>query len=321
MLKSFKQSFQSILHYLRDHIREEANLGYYLSMGLFLTVLITLNYFLLPRQTIEGWIVQRAFGKPEAFGWYLLFYGLPYLVSVGFYAAFHKQWQIFSNCQFWLRFGLIMVFLSLDAAYYFYRHIFADVSSVYERYVLTKIAATFTSAICLGIPLYIFWRAWDRQQESFYGLTWKAFDWRPYFLMLLIMLPIVLAASYSEDFINYYPTLRWRYVMRQEAMPAWLTYLLYEFSYGLDFTWTELTFRGFMIVGMAKVLGKGSVLPMVSVYASRHFAKPMGESISSIFGGYILGVIALRSRNIMGGVLIHMGVALLMEIFALLQKI
>ncbi|MEO0470968.1 MAG: CPBP family glutamic-type intramembrane protease [Bacteroidota bacterium] len=306
---------------MRDHIREEANWGYYVSMLLFLGLITWSNYFLLPNQTIEDWIVQRAFGQPEAFWWYLLFYGLPYLISIGIYATFHHQWQVFRQKDFWIRFGLIMVLLSLDAAYYYYRHIFADVSSVYERYVLTKIVATFTSAMFLGLPLYIFWRAWDRQQESFYGLTWKKFDWRPYFLMLLIMVPIVLAASYTEDFINYYPTLRWRYVLRQEALPTWLAYLIYEFSYGLDFTWTELTFRGFMILGMARILGKGAVLPMVSVYVSRHFAKPMGESISSIFGGYILGVIALRSRNIMGGVLIHMGVALLMEIFALLQKL
>ena len=35
----------------------------------------------------------------------------------------------------------------------------------------------------------------------------------------------------------------------------------------------------------------------------------------------ILGVIALRSKNIMGGVMIHMGVAFLMEIFAIFHYI
>ncbi|MEM7655668.1 MAG: CPBP family intramembrane glutamic endopeptidase, partial [Bacteroidota bacterium] len=82
----------------------------------------------------------------------------------------------------------------------------------------------------------------------------------------------------------------------------------------------ELIFRGFFVIGMAKVLGKGAVLPMVSIYAARHFAKPMLETVGSVFGGYILGVIAFRSQNIWGGVLIHIGIAALMDVFALLQR-
>jgi len=58
---------------------------------------------------------------------------------------------------------------------------------------------------------------------------------------------------------------------------------------------------------------------MVAAYAVLHFGKPLGESIGSIFGGYILGIIALYSRNIWGGVFVHGGIALLMEIFAFLQ--
>ena len=50
-----------------------------------------------------------------------------------------------------------------------------------------------------------------------------------------------------------------------------------------------------------------------------HFGKPLGECISSVFGGYILGVIALYSRNIWGGVVLHMGVAALMELAAFSQ--
>jgi hypothetical protein len=52
-----------------------------------------------------------------------------------------------------------------------------------------------------------------------------------------------------------------------------------------------------------------------------HFGKPMGEAVSSIFGGFILGVIALYSRSILGGVIIHLGVAWLMEFTAWCQHI
>ena len=36
---------------------------------------------------------------------------------------------------------------------------------------------------------------------------------------------------------------------------------------------------------------------MAATYAALHFGKPMGETISSIFGGYILGVIALYNHS------------------------
>jgi len=50
-----------------------------------------------------------------------------------------------------------------------------------------------------------------------------------------------------------------------------------------------------------------------------HFGKPIGEAISSIFGGYVLGVIALNTKSIVGGSIVHIGVAWLMELFAYLQ--
>jgi membrane protease YdiL (CAAX protease family) len=89
--------------------------------------------------------------------------------------------------------------------------------------------------------------------------------------------------------------------------------------YGYDFIPTELLFRGFMIIGMAHLLGRGALLPMVVCYATLHFGKPLGETIGSVFGGYILGVIALRSRSIWGGMFVHIGIAWAMELAAWIQ--
>jgi hypothetical protein len=38
------------------------------------------------------------------------------------------------------------------------------------------------------------------------------------------------------------------------------------------------------------------------------------ECISSFFGGLILGVIAYRTRSIVGGLVVHLGIAWMMEI-------
>ncbi|HKK39955.1 MAG TPA: CPBP family intramembrane glutamic endopeptidase, partial [Cryomorphaceae bacterium] len=105
------------------------------------------------------------------------------------------------------------------------------------------------------------------------------------------------------------------------SIPEWRVVALYEFFYGLDFISTELIFRGFLILGMHKYLGPYVVYPMVVSYCVLHFGKPLTEAISSIFGGYILGIIALYHRNIWGGVIIHVGVAWGMEIIGYLHRV
>ncbi|MEA2041122.1 MAG: CPBP family intramembrane glutamate endopeptidase, partial [Bacteroidota bacterium] len=74
-----------------------------------------------------------------------------------------------------------------------------------------------------------------------------------------------------------------------------------------------------LIVGMAKVLKKEAVLPMVAFYVFIHFGKPALEAISSFFGGFILGIHSYYTKNIMGGIIIHMGIAWLMELAANIQ--
>ena len=101
-------------------------------------------------------------------------------------------------------------------------------------------------------------------------------------------------------------------------IPEWVSVITYEFFYLTDFLNTELLFRGFLVIGVSKYLGKDSILPMVAAYAVLHFGKPLGETISSVFGGYLLGVLAYYSKNIWGGVILHITLAGSMEFFAFL---
>ena len=103
-------------------------------------------------------------------------------------------------------------------------------------------------------------------------------------------------------------------------VPEWVTIDIYEFAYGFDFITVELLFRGFMVVGMIKLLGRHAVLAMAVTYCFLHTGKPLGEAISSIFGGYLLGVIAYETKSIWGGVIVHVGIAWMMEIIGFLQK-
>ena len=94
----------------------------------------------------------------------------------------------------------------------------------------------------------------------------------------------------------------------------WWYKILYEISYGIDFLTIELFFRGFLVFAFVRYVGADAVLPMAVFYCSIHFGKPLFECISSFFGGMLLGIIAYRTQSILGGIMVHLGIAWMMEI-------
>lgn len=139
-------------------------------------------------------------------------------------------------------------------------------------------------------------------------------SWKPYWLMLLIMLPLIAAASTQPDFLAVYPKLKVMAAVYEEPGMRWWHKLFFELSYGSDFITIELFFRGFLILAFIKWAGKDAILPMACFYCTIHFGKPLGECISSYFGGMILGVVVYHSRSILGGLIVHLGIAWLMEL-------
>ena len=53
---------------------------------------------------------------------------------------------------------------------------------------------------------------------------------------------------------------------------------------------------------------------------SAESGKPFGEAMGAVLAGGVLGFMALRSRSIAGGVLLHVGSATLMDMWALYRK-
>ncbi len=145
------------------------------------------------------------------------------------------------------------------------------------------------------------------------GLTKKNFKAGPYFLLLLCLVPLVALASTQHDFLAFYPKAKNTAFINAYAHPLWLWKGLYELSYGLDFLGIELFFRGLLVVGFLRYAGEYAILPMAAFYCTIHFGKPLGECIASYFGGLILGVVAARTRSIYGGLIVHLGLAWMME--------
>lgn len=153
------------------------------------------------------------------------------------------------------------------------------------------------------------------------GLDHKKIDWRPYWLMLLIMVPLIAAASTQPDFLATYPKMKEVLPLPENANPSWWYKLLFELSYGSDFFSIEIFFRGFLVIGFMRWAGKDAILPMACFYCTIHFGKPLGECISSYFGGLLLGIVSYHTRSIYGGLMVHLGIAWLMEVGGYLGKV
>ena len=133
-----------------------------------------------------------------------------------------------------------------------------------------------------------------------------------YALLFLPVGSLILVFASSPDFAAQYP------FYKQQT--GWTDLLVWEAAYGIQFFALEFFFRGFLLRGMAAELGSMAVLMMVVPYCMIHFGKPLPECLGSIIAGTVLGVLAMDTRSIWGGVTIHVAVAWGMDFAALWQK-
>lgn len=154
-----------------------------------------------------------------------------------------------------------------------------------------------------------------RESMCDFGWRWNQVGehWRGYLLLLSPILVFVVLVSMGEDFVEHYPFYR-------NAGRSWLDLLLWELLYLSQFVFLEFFFRGFMLNALRPAIGANAIWVMCVPYLMIHFPKLWLEATGAILFGLFLGILALQSRSIWGGVLVHAGVALSMDIAALLRK-
>lgn len=154
-----------------------------------------------------------------------------------------------------------------------------------------------------------------RERMRDQGWRWNQVGehWRGYLLLLSPILVFVVLVSMGEDFVNHYP-------FYHHAGRSWLDLLLWELLYLSQFVFLEFFFRGFMLNALRPAIGANAIWVMCVPYLMIHFPKLWLEATGAILFGLFLGILALQSRSIWGGVLVHAGVALSMDLAALLRK-
>jgi len=140
-------------------------------------------------------------------------------------------------------------------------------------------------------------------------------DYTIYLIMLVIMLPLVYLMSKTHSFQLRYP-----FYSMKAGEKLFPNFWLWEGMYFVQFFGVEFFFRGFMLHGTKRQLGFYSIIFMVVPYCMIHFGKPMTEAIAAIIAGIALGILSLKSKSIVPGILIHFSVAIAMDFAALYQK-
>lgn len=177
---------------------------------------------------------------------------------------------------------------------------------------------------------YVWWGFWNvlcfliipmltiklclKQKLSSYG--WQVGNIKQHWLgYVLLTSPIMFFAflvSFREDFANHYP-------FYDLAHKSWLDLILWECIYIFQFVAVEFFFRGFIVNGLRIPFGSLSIAVMCLPYLMLHFPKLWLESFGAISFGFLLGILALRSKSIWGGVAVHVAIALMMDFMAMMQ--
>ncbi|GAB4130735.1 MAG: hypothetical protein Fur0041_00210 [Bacteroidia bacterium] len=247
-----------------------------------------------------------------------LFYAASFFIPMTVVVIFAKDRNRYRSLIFWAT-CLFAVMVFSFRVYARYHHTFFDALKDNEHLLFwTKCINNIVPAFNLIFPVFIWWFINDRNQQPFYGIRTKGFDPKPYLLILLIMAIPVFLAALQPSFQKYYPHVTRLFRLGHISANKPFYAAIFETCYAVDFFATEVFFRGFMILAFSKFIGRSIILPVAAFYVFIHFGKPLGETISAFFGGVVLGIITYETRSIWGGVIVHVGIAWMMELFGYL---
>lgn len=170
--------------------------------------------------------------------------------------------------------------------------------------------------VCYALlPLLLLRRLRPGEPPSAFGWSIEGLrgHGRTYLLLFAAVLPFVAAAALRPDFLRTYPF----YSLAGRSV---FDFLCWEALYALQFVSLEFFFRGFLLHTLKRDLGTHAVFVAVVPYCMIHFSKPLPEALGAIVAGIVLGTLSLRTGSILGGAMVHVAVAVTMDVLALVQK-
>lgn len=247
---------------------------------------------------------------------YFITFALPYVI----YLKLNKIELKTLPHEFWLLLSYAVLLFSFRCAIQLEENLRLSLADEPNGYYWYKLLRGLQRTLVMVGGITLCWWLIHKKQQPLYGTTTRNINLKPYWLILGGMLPLILLAGTQSDFLSYYPRAG-KVITYLPADYSKTNYtLLYELVYGMEFFSVELFFRGFLILAFAPYVGRYCILPVAIFYVSIHYQKPLGECISSLFGGVLLGIITYETRSIWGGVIVHIGIAWMMEAVAFAMR-
>jgi uncharacterized protein len=152
----------------------------------------------------------------------------------------------------------------------------------------------------LLIPLAAGWvlfrdKPWD------YGM--RIGRWKSSIMLTLVCLAgvalILYGVSKMPEFRSYYhkSDIDWSELLLDKA--------LYYFAW-------EFLFRGYMLFGLEKSIGKSAIFVQTIPFVLLHLSKPFLETLACIPGGFIFGYVAYKTRSFLPCFIIHFGIYIML---------
>jgi len=304
-----------LINEIRRFIKSDFHLASYLFTFIFIAFCIYFNY---TQHFYVNYIRQSYYTGNSIWMLPLFYISMYYFIAIST-LLLRKDYKTLKNKAFYLKSLFIICIYGFSIGFYVYKFIHFPDFFKEENLFIIRIISQLKSLVLYLIPLYILKNIIDKNIKGLYGLTLNNQHIIGYIILFLALLPFIIIVSFTPDFQLAYPQFKpWLYT-DIFGLKIWQTTAIFQISYAIDFVMTELLFRGALVIGMVSILGRNAILPMVAMYVAIHFGKPLGETISSIFGGYILGALAYQTHHIWGGVIVHISIALSMELAAIFQ--
>lgn len=305
---------KTLYGYVRNYIKTQVNWIYFSLLVILLVCLVA--WFYSDKAHLQ--FIGGGANDPYKYFKNLALYGGTLIGALLLFIPFSKDKSWVTKPGFWFTVLFAVCLYSFAVYCFWHKEWIKSWTEGPDEIFWMRCSRDIGNIIIIGIPVAIWWFLHDRNSQPLYGF--KKTNVKPYLWLLLCLMPLIILASFTKDFQKMYPmATKTLNVAKIEEGRYWYA-SVFEFFYGLNYVNTEFFFRGFLILALSRWLGPHVVLPVAAFYVTIHIGKPLGETISSFFGGILLGVLAFETRSIWGGVLIHVGIAFAMELFAAIAR-
>ncbi|MEO0237795.1 MAG: CPBP family glutamic-type intramembrane protease [candidate division WOR-3 bacterium] len=131
-------------------------------------------------------------------------------------------------------------------------------------------------------------------------------------ISIIIITPIIFIVSKNPQFKSVYPLFK---VMKNSRYD----FIRYEFAFLYFFFFWEFYFRGIMLKSFKEIFKEDfiAIIFQSLIFTFLHFGKPGLETLSSFFGGFILGFFSLKLNSIFPAFFLHFYISFLMDILSI----